>query len=208
MLTAERVDELLQPFGFSLSSPQFEVLVTYLDLLLRWNRKINLTAVTNPSGIVQRHFGESFYLSKVLELAGKLFDIGSGAGFPGLALKIAAPELEVTLLEPVAKKRAFLKEVARACQITDVEVLSDRLEAFAQGPRLASFDLATARAVGGLETLVPAAAKCLKHGGQLALWLGADQVAEAQKTGQDLRWSLPVPIPLSNQRIILVGKMV
>lgn len=207
MLTVERVSELLKPFGISLSPRQVEVLLTYLDLLLRWNQKINLTAITKPEECVQRHFGESFYLSEIMEPNGKLLDIGSGAGFPGLALEIIAPELTVTLLEPVAKKRAFLKEVARVCQMSDVEVLSDRVEAFAQGSRLGSFDVATARAVGGLETLVPTAAKCLKPSGRLALWLGVDQVRAARNSGPNLTWSEPVTIPLSIQRVILIGRI-
>ncbi len=206
MLTAERVSELLKPFGLSLSSRQEEVLITYLDLLLRWNQKINLTAITKPDECVQRHFGESFYLPKAIEPAGKLLDIGSGAGFPGLALKILYSDLLVTLLEPVAKKRAFLKEAVRVCQISNVEVLPDRLECFAQGSRLQSFDLATARAVGGLARLVLMATKCLKPDGRLALWLGIDQVRAARSAGPNLTWSEPVTIPLSTQRVILIGR--
>ena len=182
------------------------MLLRYLDLLLRWNRKINLTSVTKPEEIVQRHFGESLYISTSLALKGKLLDIGSGAGFPGLALKILCPDLSVTLLEPVAKKRAFLKEVARACEMADVKVLADRIEAFAEGPRLGVLDLATARAVGNLEALIPAAAKCLKPGGHLALWLGVDQVSTARQAGASLTWSEPIPIPLSNHRVIFADQ--
>ncbi|MGH9403017.1 MAG: 16S rRNA (guanine(527)-N(7))-methyltransferase RsmG, partial [Terriglobia bacterium] len=86
---------------------------TYLGLLLRWNEKINLTAIRTPEECVTRHFAESLFLARHEQLNGRLLDIGSGAGFPGLALKVAVPELAVTLLEPVAKKRAFLKEVVR-----------------------------------------------------------------------------------------------
>ncbi len=206
MLTVERVSALLEPFGLSLSARQGEALLTYLDLLLRWNQKINLTALTEPDECVQRHFGESFCLSKVIEPSGNLLDIGSGAGFPGLAIKVLYPEPRVTLLEPVAKKRAFLKEVARACHMSNVEVLPDRIESFAQGARLGSFDLATARAVGNLESLVPAAAKCLKPGGLLALWLGVDQAPAARKADHDLAWFEPVTIPLSTQRVILFSR--
>jgi 16S rRNA (guanine527-N7)-methyltransferase len=206
VLSAATVSGLLQPFELALSPPQVGALLKYLDLLLKWNRKINLTSVTKPEEIVQRHFGESFYLSRALEPQGKLLDIGSGAGFPGLALKILFPELAVTLLEPVAKKRVFLKEVARACAMADVEVLADRLDAFAKEYRLDGYDVATARAVGQLETLIPLAAKILKPDGHLALWLGADQVSAACKAEPSLDWSEPVPIPLSNHRIILVGR--
>jgi 16S rRNA (guanine527-N7)-methyltransferase len=201
------VQVLLSPFGVSLSTPQGEAVVSYLDLLLRWNRKINLTSIRKPEEIVQRHFGESLYLSKVIEVKGGLLDIGSGAGFPGLALKILYPELAVTLLEPVAKKRAFLKEVARAFRMTDVEVLPERLAEFAVGTRLGAYDVATARAVGQLDSLVPLAARCLRPSGKLGLWLGLDQVATALQAGPKFHWSNPIAIPLSSQRVILAGKL-
>lgn len=207
MLTAKRISELLLPFGLSLSLKQEDVLIAYLDLLLRWNQKINLTSVTKPADCVQRHFGESFYLSKVLEPSGKLLDIGSGAGFPGLAIKILYPELCVTLLEPIAKKRAFLKEAARVCEMKGVEVSSDHLEDFAKGSAVGSYDIATARAVGNLQDLAPLAARCLKHGGSLGLWLGLDQVEIAQASNTNLKWSEPEPIPLSSQRVIMAGRL-
>jgi 16S rRNA (guanine527-N7)-methyltransferase len=207
VLTSGEIDDLLRPFGVALLPRQAEGLMTYLDLLLRWNKKINLTSVTKPEEIIQRHFGESFYLSNAVEVKGRLLDIGSGAGFPGLALKIFCPDVAMTLLEPVAKKRAFLKEVARACQMTGVEVLADRLEDFVQGTRIGAFDYATARAVGQLENLVPTAVKCLKREGRLALWLGVDQVPIARDAGSKLTWSQPMPIPLSNQRVILIGQI-
>src|SRR3990172_6627889 len=121
MLSVSRVSNLLEPFGLDLHRHQIEQVRAYLELLMRWNQRINLTAIRTPEGCATRHFGESLYLARWVELRGKLLDIGSGAGFPGLALKICSPELAVTLLEPVAKKRAFLKEVARACGFSEVE---------------------------------------------------------------------------------------
>src|SRR2546422_9297920 len=130
VLTERDVRDLLAPFDLDLTSSQIGKVNTYLDLLLRWNARINLTSVRTPAECVARHFGESLYLSRWVELRGANLDIGSGAGFPGLALKIAFPGLATTLLEPVAKKRAFLKEVARACAMESVEVRSERLEEF------------------------------------------------------------------------------
>lgn len=205
MLSSGKVGDLLKPFCPSLSMGQVEQLVEYLHLLLRWNKTFNLTSVTKPEEVVQRHFGESFFLSRAVELQGRLLDIGSGAGFPGLALKILCPDLSVTLLEPVTKKRAFLKEVARECVMSGVEILPDRIEAFSAGSRLDAYDTATARAVGKLERLVPAAICCLKPGGQLVLWLGAEQVVASRLAGPSLEWSDPIQIPLSNHRVILVG---
>ena len=112
------------------TSPRFrpaKLSITF-RLLLRWNEKINLTAIRNPAECVTRHFGESLFLAHHVNLQGSLLDIGSGAGFPGLALKIVFPELSVTLLEPVTKKRAFLKEAARVCGFSQVSVRGERLE--------------------------------------------------------------------------------
>jgi 16S rRNA (guanine527-N7)-methyltransferase len=179
MLNEDAVRELLEPFGLTLSTQQTGRVVAYLELLLRWNEKINLTSIRDPADCVRRHFGESLYLGRCVELSGKLLDIGSGAGFPGLCLKILFPELAVTLLEPVAKKRGFLKEAARVCGMMGVEVRGERLEEFTGSAGAAeAYDSATARAVGNLQELVPLASRCLKPGGGLYLWLSHRQASE------------------------------
>ena len=192
-----RLRQLLEPFGIDLSSTQADQVLAYLHLLLRWNEKINLTAIRDPEECVTRHFGESLFLAGHRQLHGDLVDIGSGAGFPGLALKIVFPEISVTLLEPVAKKRAFLKEAARACGFSQVAVRGDRLEEFASANPLQTFDFATMRAVGNLELFVPLAAHCLKSGGNLLLWLSQDQASVLAGIESGLTWAKPLPIPLS-----------
>jgi 16S rRNA (guanine527-N7)-methyltransferase len=177
MLEEATVRQLLEPFGLNLSTDQIGQLIAYLELLLRWNKKINLTGIRDAPGCVRRHFGESLYLGRWVGLHGRLLDIGSGAGFPGLCLKIIFPDLSVTLLEPVAKKRGFLKEVARVCEMNFVEVRRERLEVFAGAPSPPVYDAATARAVGHLEELIPLASRCLKVGGELFLWLSASQAS-------------------------------
>jgi 16S rRNA (guanine527-N7)-methyltransferase len=205
MLSQSRVRELLEPFEVELTSPQIGCLLTYLDLLVRWNRKINLTAIRTSEDCVTRHFGESLYLARWIRLEGRLLDIGSGAGFPGLALKIAFPRLAATLLEPVAKKRAFLKEVARACQMASVEVRGERLDQFVRQQATPSFDAVTARAVGHLGRLVPEALTCLKVSGRLCLWLSHAQAASLAKFRPLVEWQPRVPLPLGRQREIWVG---
>lgn len=205
MLTESSVREILQPFDLELSYHQVGQVLTYLDLLLRWNRKINLTGIRAPEECLTRHFGESLYLARWVELRGSLLDIGSGAGFPGLALKIVFPSLAATLLEPVGKKRAFLKEVARACEIERVEVRSERLQDFFAKALGAAFDACSARAVGKLRQLVPQAVSCLKPGGNLCLWLSHAQ-AEGLATTQPLvDWHPAIAVPLGRERVILVG---
>jgi len=206
VLSEMRVRQLLEPFGLNLTCSQVNQILTYLDVLLRWNQKINLTAIRDPESCVVRHFGESLFLATHAELRGSLVDIGSGAGFPGLALKIPFPELAVTLLEPVAKKRAFLKEAARVCGFTKVAVRPERLEEFVLMAPPTYFNSATSRAVGKLERLVPQAAQCLEPGGSIFLWLTRDQGAELASIKGIVDWGEPLPVPLSRSRVILPGK--
>lgn len=201
-----RIRTLLKPFALDLSAGQLAQIRTYLELLLRWNGKINLTAITDPEECATRHFGESLFLANHLDLRGSLLDIGSGAGFPGLALKIAFPELPATLLEPIAKKRAFLKEVARACQFSQVAVNGERLEAFFSMMPSPGFDTVTMRAVGNLEVLVPLASKCLKPEGILLLWLTRDQATALDRIGSGLIWGEPLPIPLTRSGVVCRGQ--
>jgi 16S rRNA (guanine527-N7)-methyltransferase len=206
VLSETRVRQLLEPFGLDLTSGQVGQVLAYLDLLLRWNEKINLTAIRSPEECVARHFGESLFLAKHAELRGALLDIGSGAGFPGLALKIPFPTLAATLLEPVAKKRAFLKEAARTCEFGNVEVRPERLEEWVRATPQATFDFVTSRAVGKLERLVPLASQCLRLGGRIFLWLTRDQAVGLRSVERglaaSLTWEEPLPIPLSRKGVI------
>jgi 16S rRNA (guanine527-N7)-methyltransferase len=205
MLEKSAILEHLAPFAFRPDDLQISKIATYLALLLKWNQKISLTSVRSPEDLIARHFGESFFVASLAPFEGELLDIGSGAGFPGLALKIILPDLRVTLLEPVAKKRAFLKEVARACEFRDLEVRGERLEDFAPklGPQ--KFNAATCRAVGHLEALIPLAADCLEDGGTLCLWLTTKQAQQVCSLAT-LLWREPAPIPASHSRVILIGQ--
>jgi 16S rRNA (guanine527-N7)-methyltransferase len=205
MISKDRVRELLSPFDVSIPDEGIDKLIVYVDLLLRWNRKINLTSIANAEECVTRHFGESFLLYHLVELTGQLLDIGSGAGFPGLALKLLSPSLEVVLLEPVSKKRAFLKEVSRACGLGPIRVDGSRFEEFTHKEAMQSFDIITSRAVGSLELMVQSACSLLKPGGHLCLWLGRLQVQAIENGNSELNWRLPAAIPLSRDRAILVG---
>lgn len=205
-LEEARLRKLLAPFWDRLGARESAQILAYLDLLLRWNRRINLTAVRTPEECVTRHFGESLFLAARMPLAGHLLDIGSGAGFPGLVLKIAVPSLNVTLLEPASKKRAFLKEVLRACGMHGVEVRAERLEQIVVALRgQPAFDVATARAVGRLSALVPAAARCVRAGGRLCLWVSREQRKDLLSRGSAVSWSDPLIVPLSRQREIWIG---
>jgi 16S rRNA (guanine527-N7)-methyltransferase len=205
MLDESSARSLLAPFQLELSSNQITQLLAYLDLLLRWNRKINLTSIRTEEECVTRHFGESLYLARWVALQGKLLDIGSGAGFPGLALGIAFPKLTTTLLEPVAKKRAFLKEAARVCGISGVEVRPERLEDFARQNPTRAFETITARAVGHFDLLVPQAINLLRPDGRICLWIGQNQGQSLLESSGWMQWGAPIAMPIGREREIWVG---
>src|SRR5215468_9629830 len=131
MLEASRISALLTPFFADHHPPPQLIaqLQTYLDLLLRWNARVNLTAIRDPEQIVTRHFGESLFAARVLRDAGAfdrateasptLSDIGSGAGFPGIPIKLVEPQIPLTLIESQNKKATFLREVIRALELSE-----------------------------------------------------------------------------------------
>ena len=127
--SAADIASLLAPY-YGVDSQHFsDQIRIYIALLLEWNRKISLTAVTDPADIVRFHFGESLFAASALEiLNGRLADVGSGAGFPGIPLAMAIPRIQATLIEANAKKAAFLSEVARRLQLSNVSVVRSRME--------------------------------------------------------------------------------
>jgi len=180
----------------------------YLELLLRWNARTNLTAVRVREEIVTRHFGESLFAARKifpagnssLTLATSLGDVGSGAGFPGLPMKLWVPQLQVTLIESQQKKATFLREVVRALRLSGVEVRSTRAEMVTE-----TFDIVTMRAVERFDEVVGVTAGLVGPGGRLVLLIGEDQVAKAREVVPRLKWEKPVLIPNSARRVVLVG---
>jgi 16S rRNA (guanine527-N7)-methyltransferase len=213
-----RIRELLAPFlPAPLTALQLDQISIYIDLLLRWNSRINLTAVREPEEMATRHFGESLFAARHLlpnpdvapavppdvnpAAAARAVDLGSGAGFPGLPFKIWAPQTPMTLIESNHKKVAFLREVIRALTLTSIDVFSGRAQDFPSG----SATIVTLRAVERFASILPTAAHLLTLGGRLALLIGSSQVPEAQATVPDLAWTAPVPVPNSEARVLVVG---
>lgn len=205
MISGRTVRDLLEPFQVDLSDHEVEQVIVYLNLLLRWNQKINLTAIRTPEECITRHFGESFLLSTAITLSGNLLDVGSGAGFPGLALKIISPEITALLLEPNWKKRAFLKEVINTCHLSSVDVSQWTLEGIVRRKSPGAFDIVTIRAVGSLNRLLTPALESLKAGGHLCLWIGSGQAEAISREESRLDWMAPLPIPQSEKRQVLIG---
>ncbi len=163
MLSLSRIADLLTPFASTLSPAQLDGLSLYLDLLLRWNARLNLTAVRDPESIVTRHIGESLFAAAQLECETqnpeRVFDLGSGAGFPGLPIKIYSPVLRITLIESQHKKATFLREVIRALGVTGIDVFFGRAEDLVRRGERAC--LVTMRAVERFDTALPLAAALL-----------------------------------------------
>lgn len=206
-MNADRIRELLRPFtfGVELSDRQILQTSTYLDSLLRWNAKMNLTAVREPEAIVERHFGESLFAAGLIapNCAGakSLADVGSGAGFPGLPIKIAVPELDVTLIESQQKKATFLREVIRELRLEGTEVLNIRAESLPQ-----RWAVVTLRAVESFDKALPTASRLVESGGSLVLLIGAEQAVQAGSLLPDFKWNEPLPLPQSDHRVILIGQ--
>jgi 16S rRNA (guanine527-N7)-methyltransferase len=223
-----RIAELLQPFllegaaessaGPPLSQAQMQSISIYIDMILRWNERVNLTAVRGPEEIVTRHFGESLFTARYLfprnpkalqptakgqhPAGGHLTDLGSGAGFPGLPVKIWNPDLRVTLIESNQKKATFLREVMRVLILTNVNVFAGRAENFA-----GHADVITLRAVERFERILSVALRLLLPGGKLALLIGRAQLARIEELTPSIKWSEPAAIPLSRNRVLRVGSL-
>lgn len=173
-------------FGLSLAADQIERFTHLAAQLVEWNRRVNLTAIAEPLGIVRKHFLDSLALLSVCEWhhGARLIDVGSGAGFPGLPLKIARPDLRVTLLEANAKKCEFLRHVAAALDLSDLSIVQARAEDAARDPlHREQYDIATARALAELAVLVEYTLPFVQVGGCLAAQKSGavhDEVERAQ----------------------------
>ena len=226
-----KIAALLDPFfEQSLPPSMLDQISIYIDLLLRWNARINLTAIRRPEEIVTRHFGESFFLARHLfpnpcrpernqvtreaddvaeskdpySLLPRVLDIGSGAGFPAIPLKMWAPQIHLTMVESNHKKAAFLREVARALILTDVNVITDRAEILAARPDHPLAEVVTLRAVERFETILPIAVTFLAPQATLALLVGSAQIPRLTSL-TTLKWQPPISIPQSHTGVLSIG---
>lgn len=201
--SASSIDSWLVPYGVHLSDLQVAQVQNYLGILVFWNQKFSLTSIDGPQDIVGRHFGESFFCARFMPVEkSRLADVGSGAGFPGLALKIVRPDTVVFLIEQDTRKAAFLNEVARTLHLESVKVLRKPYETI--DPNLGDLDVLTARAIGNHKNLMKWAYPRLSASGRVILLLGLEDATKlTQLNGWN--WSQPQPMPQSIKRVILVG---
>jgi 16S rRNA (guanine527-N7)-methyltransferase len=256
-VTASATDQAAARAASSLSTLQLQQISIYIDMLQRWNTRINLTSVRSPEEIVTRHFGESLFAARHLfpcatgntaaaispdyvwtaaaavqssfSLAVKhpveVFDLGSGAGFPGVPIKIWIPSIHLTLIESNHKKATFLRETIRALTLTDVNVFPGRAEDLlprqpssapahtspaspaSEAPPDRQASVVTLRAVERFSSILPIAANLVTSGGRLVLLIGKAQVPAALSILPAFHWRDPLPVPLSTNRLLLVGHL-
>jgi 16S rRNA (guanine527-N7)-methyltransferase len=197
------IQRALGEFQLAASEDQVRQIQQYIRILLMWNEKVNLTAIRDPLEILYRHICESMYAAEAVPLRnGRLADVGSGGGFPGLPLKIIRPDLRVFLVESNLKKATFLAEVVRELGLTDAQVLVRRYEEL--GEEVAPLDYVCSRALGEFPPFLEWAGSQQIATKQVILWIGARDLAEIQKI-RTWEWGEPIRVPHSLRRLLLVG---
>lgn len=170
-------------FGFFME--QLEQFFEYMELLIEWNEKMNLTAITDPEEIILKHFIDSITILNEIPNNSKIVDVGTGAGFPGIPLSIMNPTLKITLVDSLNKRLIFLQEVVNKLQLKNVEIIHARAEEFGQNKKYReSFDVATSRAVANLSTLSEYLIPLVKVGGKVISMKAADagqEINDAKK---------------------------
>lgn len=190
MVNRNTFSELLkkgaEKIGISLSPSQIEKFTIYLEQLKIWNKKVNLTALRSDKDIAVKHFIDSLSLSLLIyQKPENLIDIGPGAGFPSLPLKILFPEMKCTLIEARGKKVDFLAHLVEKLNLKDVTLIKARAEEMAKGKLRESFDLSVGRAVAPLNILLEYTLPYLRMGGYLIAQKGRD-VEEIEGAGRAL----------------------
>lgn len=175
-----------EKLGVSLSDFQIQQFIVYYEMLTEWNQFMNLTAITKYDEVMKKHFIDSISLCKAFDLSKNVscIDVGTGAGFPGLALKIAYPGLQMTLLDSLNKRIQFLDAVIDKLSLTGVRTIHGRAEDFAKPGKLReSFDLCVSRAVANLSTLSEYCLPFIKTGGYFISYK-SEKISEEMITAQ------------------------
>lgn len=162
---------------------QLQKFYQYMNLLIEWNEKINLTAIVEPKEIILKHFIDSLTIIKYIEHDKTVIDIGTGAGFPGIPIKIVRPDLKVTLLDSLNKRINFLNEVIKSLELENISVVHARIEEYAKNKHYReNYDIATSRAVANLTTLSEYMLPMVKVKGMAICMKGSDVNEEISKS--------------------------
>ena len=154
MKKEEFIKKIQEKIDIKLTVEQLDKFYNYMNLLIEWNKKMNLTAIIEPNEIILKHFVDSLTILKEIKDNSKVVDVGTGAGFPGIPLSIANETLKITLVDSLNKRLIFLQEVINKLELKNVEIIHSRAEDFGQNKKYReTFDIATSRAVANLSTL-------------------------------------------------------
>ena len=204
--------EETKKLGINLTDKQLSQLEKYYNLLIEWNNKINLTRIVEKEDVYLKHFYDSLTISKVIDLnnSGSLCDIGTGAGFPGVVLKIVYPNLKVTLVDSLNKRIVFLNEVIKELELTDIVAIHSRAEDIKD-----KYDIVTSRAVANLKKLSEYCLPLVKENGYFIPMKAnvEEELIEAKDTIKKLNGTLEkqetfyLPIEESIRNILLIKKL-
>lgn len=208
-----------EEMNIEITDSQIDQFIKYKDILLEWNQKMNLTAITEEKEVMIKHFLDSLSCiqTKYLKDEGKMIDVGTGAGFPGIPLKIALPNIELTLLDSLKKRIGFLEEVCAELNLNKVEFVHGRAEDFGQNKDYREkYEYVVSRAVAALNTLVEYCLPFVKVGGYFICQKGPqliEEIPEAKKAiqvlGGEIVDQIPVDLPFSDRthHILVIKKI-
>ena len=202
MIDKQRLEEKCSTWNIALTGTQLDQLDAFAQILVDYNQKVNLTAITDPEGIEDKHFLDSLLFASQPEVAGRMVDVGAGAGFPGIVTKIFKPELELTLMEPTGKRVDFLKYACAQLGLTGVEFAKERAEE-------------AARAVAALPMLAEYCLPLVKVGGNFLAMKGASGEEELtaargaiKKLGGEYRETRTLHLPGGDTRTLILCKKI
>jgi 16S rRNA (guanine527-N7)-methyltransferase len=202
LLAIKEIKRTLSEYGFVATTEYCERVLQYTELLLLWNRRVSLTTVIEPLEVLKFHFGESLMGMKTGCIEhGRLADVGSGAGFPGMPIAMANPRLQTRLIESNAKKATFLAEVTRKLGLGNVQIYKGRAKDLSAPEK---FDFVTARALGRHHELLRWAGERLDQGGKAIFWLSSEGV-KAIRGCEGWVWGEPLQIPETKDRFVVAG---
>ncbi|MDD3429421.1 MAG: 16S rRNA (guanine(527)-N(7))-methyltransferase RsmG [Oscillospiraceae bacterium] len=213
MIDKQRMVQTAQQYGIEIAHC-IDQLDLYAQMLVEYNEKVNLTAITDPKGIEEKHFLDSLLFATQPQVQGKLVDVGTGAGFPGIVAKLYKPELQLTLMEPTGKRVEFLKFACEGLGI-QAEFVKERAEEAARKQWREKFDVASARAVAGLNILSEYCLPLVKPEGWFIAMKAADTTAEKaeaggaiKKLGGKLQNTVETTLPDGSVRTLVMCKKI